>query len=45
MVAVAMVVVVMTKAMNIGGELVKVMVGIFLYLWKERVEKAKHPGD
>jgi aspartate aminotransferase-like enzyme len=39
--AMAMAVVVMMKAMNIGGELVKVMVGIFSYLWKERVETAK----
>jgi hypothetical protein len=34
-----MVVVFMMKDMNIGGELVKV-VGIFSYLWKERVEIA-----
>jgi len=34
-----MVLVVMMKAMNIGGKLVKV-VGIFSYLWKERVEIA-----
>jgi hypothetical protein len=40
-VAMDMVVVVMMKAMNIGGELVKVMVGIFSYLWKERVETEK----
>jgi hypothetical protein len=36
-----MVLVVMMKAMNIGGELVKVMVGIFSYFWKERVETEK----
>ncbi len=41
MVAMDMVVVVMMKAMNIGGELAKVMVGIFSYLWKERVETEK----
>jgi hypothetical protein len=40
-VAMDMVVVVMMKAMNIGSELVKVMVGIFSYLWKERVETEK----
>jgi hypothetical protein len=36
-----MVVVGMMKAMNMGGELVKVVVGIFSYLWKERVETEK----
>jgi hypothetical protein len=39
-VAMDMAVVVMMKAMKIGGKLVKV-VGIFSYLWNKRVETEK----